>query len=124
MLTRSRVRERRCGLVQRRAGLDQPAALLVDVVEVARQHADERAPLPVQDREGVVAAALEQARLVVAVAPRDVLQRVVADRRPEAGRLRPRVVVVGGDVARDLAHALGLAPVLHDQTAPAVAFQA
>ena len=58
------------------------------------------------------------ARLVEAVAPRRVLERVVADGGPEARRGRPRRVLAGERAARDLAVRERVAPVL-DAQAPA-----
>ena len=58
---------------------------LVVLVALVREHADGRAFAAVPDRQRA-AAVVDEARLVEAVAPRDVLERVLADRRPEAGR--------------------------------------
>ena len=58
---------------------------------------------------------IDQSRLVEAVAPRDVLERVLADRRPEARRDVPLRVLAGDGPARDLAHVERLAPVLDRQ---------
>ena len=92
------------------------AAGLVVLVAVVREHADGRAVAPVPDRERP-AAVVDQAGVVEAVAPRHVLERVLADRRPEAGRDVPLRVFTGDRAAGDLAHLERLAPVLHGQVA-------
>ena len=70
----------------------------------------------VPDGEGAVAV-VDEARLVEAVAPGDVLERVLADRRPEAGGDVPLRVLAGDRAARDLAHVQRLAPVLDREVA-------
>ena len=66
-------------------------------------------------RRSSAAAVVDEAHLVEAVAPGDVLERVLADRRPEAGRGVPRGVLARGVAARDLALVERLAPVLDRQ---------
>ena len=92
------------------------AARLVVLVAVVREHADASCRPSVPDRERA-AAVVDEAGLVEAVAPRHVLERVLADRRPEARRDVPLHVLAGDRAARDLAHVERLAPVLDGQVA-------
>ena len=100
-----------CGLA-----LDQLAAPLVVLVAVVREHADGDAVLAVPDRP-LAPAVVDDAGLVEAVAPGDVLERVLADRRPEAGGDVPLRVLARDRGAGDRAHVECLAPVLDGEVA-------
>ena len=100
-----------------RALLQPPPRRLVGVVVAQGEHADLSAVAQVAHDEVRVALGLH-ARLVEAVAPRGVLERVVADRGPEPGRGRPRGVLAGERAPGDLAVGQRVAPVL-DAQAPA-----
>ena len=89
---------------------------LVVLVAFVRQHADRDAFAAVPDRPRP-AAVLDDPGLVEAVAPGDVLERVLADRRPEAGRDVPDGVLTRDRAAGDRAHVERLAPVLDRQVA-------
>ena len=100
-----------------RAVLQPPPRRLVGVVVAEGEHADLLAVAQVAHDEVRVALGLH-ARLVEAVAPRGVLERVVADGGPEARRGRPRGVLAGERAPGDLAVGQRVAPVL-DAQAPA-----
>src|SRR5690349_3823544 len=70
----------------------------------------------VPDGEGA-AAVVHEPGLVEAVAPRGVLERVLADRRPEARRHVPLRGLARDVAAGDLAHVERLAPVLDREVA-------
>ena len=92
-------------------------ARLVGLVVAEGEHADLLAAAQVAHDEVRVALGLH-ARLVEAVAPCGVLERVVADGGPEARRGRPRGVLAGERAPGDLAVGQRVAPVL-DAQAPA-----
>src|SRR4051794_36089983 len=95
----------------RRALADQVGAARVVLVALVREHADDLAVPGVPDRPRV-AAVLDQARLVVAVAPPDVLDRVLADGLEERRRAFPLRGLAGDRAARDLALRERVGPVL------------
>ena len=98
------------------SAFDQPASSLVVLVCAVGENSDEHALFAVPDSERF--ALLFEELLVPAVSPGPVLESLVADRGPEAGRHAPRTFAARDDRPRDAAVLQRVAPLFDAEVAP------